>query len=98
MLEEFDIFSPDEIAASYLCNIFGGMLNTRSAINIGMLPSILENNIFGVGNSVLHGANTLLCSPRARANAEHIRTYARVFTPANNYDECIAASMEFRRY
>jgi len=100
LLEEFDISSADEVAALYLTNIFGGMLNPQTAINIGIVPEIFEHCVYGIGDSVIRGASMLLCSPRARANAEHIRTYAHEIRipPCEDYEKRLADAMELRRY
>ncbi len=95
LMDEFDITHADELSAVYLCGQFGGMLNVSTAINIGMLPSIVENICFGIGNASSQGASMLLHSPRARATAEHIRTYARILPPDHNEKEKLAQATLF---
>lgn len=98
MLNEFDITHPDEISAVYLCGQTGGMLNVDSAINIGMLPSIVKDVCYGIGNASLQGASMLLHSPRARATAEHIRTYARLMPPDPDEKQGLAHCMPLGRF
>ena len=98
MLNEFDITHQDELSAVYLCGQMGGMLNVDSAINIGMLPSIVKDICFGIGNASLQGASLLLHSPRARATAEHIRTYARLMPPDPDEKQKLADCMPLGRF
>lgn len=100
LFEQFDITGPDELSAVYLGGIFGGILSVKTAVNIGLLPAAAENICYGIGNAASQGAALLLHSPRARATAEHIRTYARTLHPENDEDfqERFTRAMEFRRF
>lgn len=56
----------------YLAGGFGNFLNTRQAINIGMLPDVGDDKIVFVGNTAIAGAKAALLSREAFETAEKI--------------------------
>lgn len=90
----------DELSGVYLVGVFSGLMDIHNAIKIGLLPRKLEKISFGMGNAAAEGAGLLLHSPRARANMEHIRTYARhiEFTQQEKYMQYYQAALEFRSF
>ena len=86
MFEQFDITEPADMSAVYLGGIFGGMISPKTAVNTGLLPALCEKICYGIGNAAIEGATIMLRSARARATAEHVRTYARLFNAENTAD------------
>ena len=97
LMEQFDIHFSDEVSAVYVCNMLGGMPRISSAVNIGMYPEMISNVCFGIGDASAQGASMLLRSPRARANAEHIRTYIKVLSKAPDYGARYQKALKLER-
>ena len=99
MFEQFDITEPADMSAVYLGGIFGGMISPKTAVNTGLLPALCEKICYGIGNAAIEGATIMLRSARARATAEHVRTYARLFNAENtaDYSRILKESERFAR-
>lgn len=87
----------EDIGALFLAGGFGNYININSAIDIGLLPSELENRIFAVGNSAGIGAMQNLRSD------EHERRMVRILensryvelSEAEDFPEEFAINMYF---
>ena len=67
----------DKIAELMLAGGFGNYLSIRSALRIGLIPSLPEPRIRYIGNAALLGAQLALLSEIERDRAERIaRAYA----------------------
>jgi len=69
MLEEAGLGVSD-LDGIFVAGAFGGSLNVRNAMAVGLLPSLPENKVFFVGNSSLAGARKLLLSGPERRMIE----------------------------
>jgi len=73
MLEEAGLGVSD-LDGIFVAGAFGGSLNVRNAMAVGLPPSLPEDKVFFVGNSSLAGARKLLLSALERRKIE---SYAR---------------------
>jgi uncharacterized 2Fe-2S/4Fe-4S cluster protein (DUF4445 family) len=72
LMDELGI-SPGEISALSLAGAFGNFVDKRSAVGIGMLPSMIPmDRIRGVGNAAGQGSRMVLLSRSIRRRAESL--------------------------
>lgn len=71
--------SPEDIDAVYLAGGFGNYMNTRHAIDIGMLPDVDADKIHFVGNTSMAGAKMVLLGRNALETAESIASNMTYF-------------------
>jgi uncharacterized 2Fe-2S/4Fe-4S cluster protein (DUF4445 family) len=76
LMREADV-TPSDIDAVYLAGAFGSYIDPRSAVSIGLLPSIDVNCVVQVGNAAGDGAKKMLLSSHQRETAEKIASTAR---------------------
>jgi len=84
-----------DIDTIYLAGGFGNFLNTRQAVNVGMLPDVPPERIQFVGNTAIAGAKTVLLSRKALETAEKIAksmTYFDLMSHPKYMDEFIRAN------
>jgi uncharacterized 2Fe-2S/4Fe-4S cluster protein (DUF4445 family) len=73
MLEEAGL-GVSALDGIFVAGAFGGSLNVRNALAVGLLPFVLEDRVVFVGNSSLAGTRKLLLSGPER---RMIESYAR---------------------
>jgi uncharacterized 2Fe-2S/4Fe-4S cluster protein (DUF4445 family) len=71
LLEQARI-KPEEIEETFLAGAFGNVLDTTSALEIGLIPAIPSKKIYSIGNAAGEGAEKLLLSEEMRNIAEHL--------------------------
>lgn len=71
LLEQAKI-RPEEIEEIFLAGAFGNVLDTTSALEIGLIPGIPSKKIYSIGNAAGEGAEKLLLSEEMRNRAEHL--------------------------
>ncbi|MHC4113716.1 MAG: ASKHA domain-containing protein [Planctomycetota bacterium] len=85
---------PEDLQGVYLAGGFGNFLNTRQAVNIGMLPDVPLKKIRFVGNTSITGAKLALLSRKALEVSEQIAksmTYFDLMNHPKYMDEFIKA-------
>jgi uncharacterized 2Fe-2S/4Fe-4S cluster protein (DUF4445 family) len=85
---------PEDLHGVYLAGGFGNFLNTRQAVNIGMLPDVPLEKIRFVGNTSITGAKLALLSRKALKVSEQIAksmTYFDLMSHPKYMDEFIKA-------
>jgi uncharacterized 2Fe-2S/4Fe-4S cluster protein (DUF4445 family) len=63
----------EDISKVYLAGGFGSLINAQSALNIGLLPSVLKNRIEPIGNAAGMGAQMSLLSGQMLLNIEKLK-------------------------
>lgn len=65
--------SLSELFTFYVAGAFGSLIDTRSAITIGMLPDLPESAYKSIGNSSLEGASMILTESKLMDEVDAIR-------------------------
>jgi uncharacterized 2Fe-2S/4Fe-4S cluster protein (DUF4445 family) len=87
-----------EIATVMIAGAFGSYVNPRSAMRIGLIPSVPIERVISVGNSALAGAKMYLLSRRVRELADklHEITELHELSVEKGFMEAFISNMSFR--
>lgn len=89
----------NDIETVYLAGGFGFYLNTRDAVELGMLPQDFLNKVFIVGNTSLLGAEDLLIQKSASHEFEIYREKLEILdlTQTEGFQDCLIDACSFKK-